>query len=172
MQPQLRLHFLHRTAIGAPPCLRRCSCCVLRRGGRLCPSSFPVFTGIASFAETPQLCLRRPTFSVAPEKVGKKRRWIRIGLYRKPQNEPVEKHCSQHTEIFLQSYTTAPPAWNNAPIGSSCYARGWQNTLPWNAERIYVFADGAEYLRSIVNVCRDRCLHRPVEYSGNEQNRN
>ena len=40
------------------------------------------FTGTASFAATPQLCLRRPTFSVAPEKVGKKRRWKRIGLYR------------------------------------------------------------------------------------------
>ena len=26
--------------------------------------------------------LRRPTFSALPEKVGKKRRWIRIGLYR------------------------------------------------------------------------------------------
>ena len=36
---------------------------------------------------------------------------MRIGLYRKPQNKPVEKHCSQHTKPFLQSYTTAPPAW-------------------------------------------------------------
>ena len=36
----------------------------------------------ASFAATPQLCLRRPTFSALPEKVGKKRRWKRIGLYR------------------------------------------------------------------------------------------
>ena len=53
-------------------------------------------------AATPQLLLRRPTFSVLPEKVGKKRRWRRIGLYRKPQNEPVEKHCGQHTEIPLQ----------------------------------------------------------------------
>ena len=32
---------------------------------------------IASFAARPQPCLRRPTFSAAPEKVGKKRRWRR-----------------------------------------------------------------------------------------------
>ena len=114
-------------------------------------------------AAKPQLLLRRPTFSALPEKVGKKRRWIRIGLYRKPQNEPVEKHCSQHTEIFLQSYTTAPPAWNNAPIGSSFHAGRWQNTLLWNAEHIYGFADSAQYLRSIVHVCRGRCPHRPAQ---------
>ena len=36
---------------------------------------------------------------------------MRIGLYRKPQKNPVEEHCGQHTEISLQIYTTAPPAW-------------------------------------------------------------
>ena len=35
---------------------------------------------------------------------------------------------------------------DNAPIGSSCHAGRWQNTLPWNAERIYVCADGANSL--------------------------
>ena len=71
-------------------------CTAVCRGGRLCPPcsffthvcrgrcphrpSFPVFTGTASFAETPQLLLRRPTFSVAPEKVGKKRRRRRVIL--------------------------------------------------------------------------------------------
>ena len=37
-----------------------------------CP--FVRFHRTTSFAETPQPCLRRPTFSVAPEKVGKKMR--------------------------------------------------------------------------------------------------
>ena len=69
------------------------------------------FTGLPLHAATPQPLLRRPTFSVLPEKVGKKRRWIRIGLYRKPQNKPLEECCGQHTGISLQSYTTAPPAW-------------------------------------------------------------
>ena len=44
------------------------------RGGRLC---LPDVSGIhrtSLFAVRPQLCLRRPTFSVAPEKVGKKMR--------------------------------------------------------------------------------------------------
>ena len=49
--------------------------------------------------------------SVLPEKVGKKRCWKRIGLYCKPQNEPVEEHCGQHTINCLQNWTTAPPAW-------------------------------------------------------------
>ena len=69
------------------------------------------FTGLPLHAATPQPLLRRPTFSVLPEKVGKKRRWMRIGLYRKPQNKPLEECCGQHTKRFLQSYTTAPPAW-------------------------------------------------------------
>ena len=65
-------------------------CTAVCRGGRLCPPcsffthvcrgrcphrpSFPVFTGTVSFAETPQLLLRRPTFSGLSEKVGKKSR--------------------------------------------------------------------------------------------------
>ena len=28
-----------------------------------------------------------------------------------PQKYPVEERCGQHTRLFLQSYTTAPPAW-------------------------------------------------------------
>ena len=32
-------------------------------------------------------------------------------------------------------------------------------------KRIYVCASGAEYLRSIVHVCRGRCLHRPAQYA-------
>ena len=38
------------------------------------------FTGTAVRPATPQLCLRRPTFSVAPEKVGKKMRRRRVIL--------------------------------------------------------------------------------------------
>ena len=71
---------------------------------------FPVGTELPLHAAAPKLLLRRPTFSVLPEKVGKKMRWMRIGLYRKPQKEPVEEDCGQHTKISLQSYTTAPPA--------------------------------------------------------------
>ena len=54
---------------------------------------------------------------------------------------------------------------DNAPIDDRCHAGRRQNTLLWNAERIYGFADGSQYLRSIVNVCRGRCLHRPVQYA-------
>ena len=43
-----------------------------------CP--FVRFHRTTSFAETPQLSLRGPTFSVAPEKVGKKMRWGRAIL--------------------------------------------------------------------------------------------
>ena len=43
---------------------------------------FSGFTGTAVDAATPQPCLRRHTFSGLSEKVCKKRRWMRIGLYR------------------------------------------------------------------------------------------
>ncbi len=59
--------------------LRGKFCTAPCRGGRLC---LPDVSGIhrtSLFAVTPQLCLRRPTFSVAPEKVGKKMR--RDALY-------------------------------------------------------------------------------------------
>ena len=39
-------------------------------------------------AAKPQPLLRRPTFSALPEKVGKKRRWKRIGLYRSATEVP------------------------------------------------------------------------------------
>ena len=71
----------------------------------------PVSPELPLNAATPQPSLRGPTFSALPEKVGKKRRWMRIGLYRKPQKDLVEERCGQHTRLFLQSYTTAPPAW-------------------------------------------------------------
>ena len=70
----------------------------------------PVSPELPLNAATPQPSLRGPTFSALPEKVGKKRRWIRIGLYRKPQKNPVEERCGQHTINSLQIYTTAPPA--------------------------------------------------------------
>ena len=44
-----------------------------------------------------------PLFLSCQKKWAKKMRWKRIGLYRKPQNEPVEERCGQHTEVFLQS---------------------------------------------------------------------
>ena len=46
------------------------------------------FTGGAEFAVTLQPLLHRPTFSSLPEKVGKKRRWKRIGLYRGATESP------------------------------------------------------------------------------------
>ena len=39
---------------------------------------------------------------------------------------------------------------NNARIENRCRARRWQNTLLWNAARIYVCADSAQYSSSIV----------------------
>ena len=55
----------------------------LRMRATPCGCTSALFSSIhrtASFTVTPQLCLRRPTFSVAPEKVGKKRRRRRVIL--------------------------------------------------------------------------------------------
>ena len=100
-----------------------CPALFAREAGRLFPSAGKTvgaddavgplvrFHRTASFAVKLQLSLRGHTFSGLSEKVCKKRRWMRIGLYRKPQNHSVERHCSQHTRISLQGWTTAPPAW-------------------------------------------------------------
>ena len=49
---------------------------------RPCPSEISGWHWTSSFAVTLQPCLRRHTFSGLSEKVCKKRRWKRIGLYR------------------------------------------------------------------------------------------
>ena len=117
----------------------------------------------ASLAVTPQLCLRRPIlFCLARKEWGEKRHWMRIGLYRKPQNKPVEEHCGRHTKNCLRIWTTRRLRGDNAPIGNSFHAGRRQNTLPLKQQYIYVCADGAESLRSIVNLYRGRCPHRPV----------
>ena len=76
-------------------------------------------------------CFADPLFLPCQKKWAKRGAGYESDCTAVPQNHPVEKHCGQHTEISLQIYTTAPPAWNNAPIGGSCCTRGWQNTLLW-----------------------------------------
>ena len=73
-RPQLSL----RSRFCAAPC----------RGGRPCPPDVSGIHRTSSFVVTPQPSLRGPTFSAFPEKVGKKRRWMRIGLYRSATESP------------------------------------------------------------------------------------
>ena len=71
--------------------------------GRCPHRPFSGFCQTSSIAATPQLCLRRPIlFCLARKEWGEKRRWMRIGLYCKPQNHPIEEGCGQHTIFFLQ----------------------------------------------------------------------
>ena len=67
-------------AVTPQPLLCRRFCMAPCRGGRSCPPDISGFTGTAVRTAMPQPCLRRPTFSVAPEKVGKKMRRGRIIL--------------------------------------------------------------------------------------------
>ena len=54
-------------------------------------------------AVTPQPLLRRPTFSALPEKVGKKRRWKRIGLYRGATEVPRRRTLRPaHDKLFTK----------------------------------------------------------------------
>ena len=65
-------------------------------------------TGLPLNAVTPQPCLRRPTFSVLPEKVGKKRRWMRIGLYRDATEAPRRRTLRPaHENLSANLYYSA-----------------------------------------------------------------
>ena len=144
------------------------------------------FTGGAEFSMRLQLLLRRPTFSSLPEKVGKKRRWKRIGLYR----GATEGACRR----------TLRPAHDKLSAKLNYSAACVETTLPSIA--VSTQGDGktrcrgngrpSTYAPMVQTVCRGRwraqpsvtkerygCglplagAHRPAaEYSGNEQNRN
>ena len=131
------------------------------------------FTGGAVDAATPQMCLRRPTFSVLPEKVGKKRCWMRIGLYRGATELPRRRtlrpahdnlsakldYSAACVETMLPSGTVSTQgdcktrccgdnnASTYAPVVQIRYGTGEQNRPPEH---------GFGY------VCRGRCLHWPA----------
>ena len=108
--PLVRFHRTSLFAVTPQLCLRRL---VLTNSAFLAP---PQAAGLVrSVARPLQIANASLVCNLVPsglsEKVCKKRRWMRIGLYRKPQKDPVEEHCGQHTINSLQIYTTAPPAW-------------------------------------------------------------
>ena len=77
---------------------------------------FPVCTGVPLNAATPQPCLRRPTFSVLPEKVGKKMRRRRVILRAhareflaapRPERPLRAQNCNHSNSLwFRQMYYT------------------------------------------------------------------
>ena len=90
-----------------------------RRGGRLCRPFCPVVTGTAVDAATPQPCLRRHTFSGLSEKVCKKRRWKRIGLYR-VATEKVRRRTLRpaHGNLSTNLYYSAACVVTTLPSGA------------------------------------------------------
>ena len=86
---------------------------------RPCPSEISGWHWTSSFVVTLQPSLRGPTFSALPEKVGKKRRWIRIGLYRKPQNEPRRRTLRPaHGTLSTKLHYSAACAGTTLPSGA------------------------------------------------------
>ena len=66
-------------------------------------------------------------------------------MYRKPQKNPVEEHCASTRKSLCKAILQRRLRGDSAPIDGSFHAGRRQNTLPWNAECIYVFADGAQF---------------------------
>ena len=81
------------------------------RGGRLCPPVCPVGTGVPNLRQHRNRCFADPLFLPCQKKWAKRGAGCESDCTAVPQNEPVKEHRGQHTKRFLQSYTTAPPAW-------------------------------------------------------------
>ena len=69
------------------------------------------FTGLPLMRQGHNRAFGDPLFLLRQKKWAKRGAGYESDCTAVPQNEPIEKRCGQHTEISLQSYTTAPPAW-------------------------------------------------------------
>ena len=124
------------------------------------------FHRTAAFAATPQPLLRRPTFSVFPEKVGKKRRWMRIGLYRSATEvprrrtlRPAHENLSAKLDYSAACVETMLPSMIVATQEAGktrCHGNNWTST----------------YAPMVHNSCILLQMFVGAEYSGNEEKRN
>ena len=140
---------------------------------------FPVCTGTALFAARPQPCLRRPTFSVLPEKVGKKRRWIRIGLYRSVTELPRRRtlwpaHGTLSTKLNYSAAcveTTLPSEAVATQEDGKTRCCG-NNSAPTYAPVVHNIRKGGQNRppkHGFGYVCRGRCPHRPLQGAVHER---
>ena len=94
------------------PCGKEC------RSGRMSAPFCPVSPELPLNAATPQPSLRGPTFSALPEKVGKKRRWMRIRLYRGATEEPRRRTLRPtHENLSAKLHYSAACAGTTLPSG-------------------------------------------------------
>ena len=109
--------------------------------------TFPAGTELPLNAVTPRLLLRRPTFSVAPEKVGKKMRLDAVYIAR----------CRARffDALFGRRFVTSPIAFNSG----KCTTRICGQTA---STSVLLISGILGRLRYCTAYCRGRCLHRPI----------
>ncbi len=141
------------------PCGKEC------RSGRMSAPFCPVSPELPLNAATPQPSLRGPTFSVLPEKVGKKRRWMRIRLYRGATEEPRRRTLRPtHENLSAKLHYSAACAGTTLPSGVvSTQEDGKTPCCGDNNASTVSPTVQCRILRSIVNLCRGRCGHRPLQ---------
>ena len=117
--------------------------------------SFPVFTGTASFAATPHLCLRRPIlFCLARKEWGEKRRWRRVIL-------------RAHARDFLAAPRPERPlrAQNCDDSDGFRFGKCTTRICGQTASISFLLISGIlGRLRCCTACCRGRCPHRPCKY--------
>ena len=109
--------------------------------------TFPAGTELPLNAVTPRLLLRRPTFSVAPEKVGKKMRLDAFYIAR----------CRARffDALFGRRFVTSPIAFNSG----KCTTRICGQTA---STSVLLISGILGQSCSCTAPCRGRCPHRPV----------
>ena len=129
------------------PLLRRRFCTAPCRGRCLHRPSCPILPELPLNAVTPRLLLRRPTFSVAPEKVGKKMRLDAFYIAR----------CRARffDALFGRRFVTSPIAFNSG----KCTTRICGQTA---STSVLLISGILGRLRYCTAYCRGRCLHRPI----------
>ena len=131
------------------------------------------FTGTALFAARPQLLLRRPTFSVLPEKVGKKRRLDADRIVPQATEEPRRKtlqptHGNPSAKLHYSAacmVTTLPSIIIATQENGKtrCCGNNRLSAYALMVQHICKGGHGRLPCLFFTYVCRGRCPHQPAQ---------
>ena len=114
-----------------------------------------VFTGLPLLRRHRNRCFADPLFLPCQKKWAKRGAWRRSGLYRSATEVPRRRTLRPaHDKLFTKLRYSAACVETTLPSGAVATRGDGKTRCHAIQKHIYVCASGAEYLRSIVHVCR------------------
>ena len=113
------------------------------RGGRRCPPICPVSPDYRCMRRHRSRAFGDPLFLSCQKKWAKRGAGYESDCTASHRISPSKNAAASTRESLCKAILQRRLRGDNTPIGSSCLAGRWQNTLPWKWQAIYVCADGA-----------------------------